>query len=189
MLRFLDNQREGDSKSRPIVFLGHCLGGLIIRQAIRFATKEKLVSIASATKSMMFFGTPHGGGDKKGWLKLAEHVGFGRKPRMIDDLTKKTDNLDNLDEDFCHLPIVNKMSAYKIAGESVFVGADHLKLCQFEDDDDSTFLRVCQVIKEAVLKTQGQGLPEPKVAAAVLLPSAQRPQAAPPAPPSTQPWY
>jgi len=149
-----------------------------------------LALIPSRRNIQMFFGTPHGGGDKRGWLKLAKYVGFGRKSRMIDDLGKKTDNLDNIDEDFGHLVgnykivnfregqplegmntvIVNKMSAYEIAGDSVIVGADHLKLCQFEDDDDSTFLRVCQIIKEAVLKAQGQGQSAPKVVAALAAP-------------------
>ncbi|KAF2968645.1 hypothetical protein GQX73_g4897 [Xylaria multiplex] len=192
MLVFLECQR--DDESRPIVFLGQCLGGLIIRQAMCFAKRERIYrSIATATKSIMFFGTPHGGGDKKGWLKLAKNYeGFGPKCKMIEVLGNNTTDLCELDEDFCRLIsnytivnfiemqpmpgtdklIVEKADATKTAGlEQVPVNADHLRMCQFKSIKDSTFLKVCKILKQAAPKAGGQG-----------------PQAAGPVPPSTE-WF
>ncbi|TRX89122.1 hypothetical protein FHL15_009935 [Xylaria flabelliformis] len=171
MLVYLDCLR--DDKTRPIVFIGQCLGGLIIRQAMCFAKRErKYRPIASATKSIMFFGTPHGGGDEKGWLKLAKNYeGFGPKCKMIDVLGKNTAELLKLDEDFCRLindytivnfyelqplsetgmTIVGKADATKLPGlEQLGVNADHLRICQFKRVSDNTFIKVCKVIKEAV---------------------------------------
>ncbi|KAI0423013.1 hypothetical protein F5X98DRAFT_323549 [Xylaria grammica] len=177
MLVYLDCQR--DDESRPIIFLGQCLGGLIVRQAMCFAKRESVYnSIASATQSIMFFGTPHGGGDKKGWLKLAKNYeGFGPKCRMIDVLGKNTTDLLELDEDFCRLIndytivnffeqqplagttklIVEKWAATNTAGlEQVPVNADHLRMCQFQHAKNSTFLKICKVIRQAVLKAREQ---------------------------------
>ncbi|KAI0532178.1 hypothetical protein GGR58DRAFT_507688 [Xylaria digitata] len=187
MLVYLECQR--DDESRPIVFLGQCLGGLIIRQAMCFAKRERTYrSIASATKSIMFFGTPHGGGDRKGWLKLAKsYEGFGPKCKMIEVLGNNTTDLCELDEDFCRLInnytivnfiemqpmpgteklIVEKADATKTAGlEQVPVNADHLRMCQFKHAKDSTFLKICKIIKQAIPKAKEQ-----EAAAAVPPPS------------------
>ncbi|GAP82518.2 putative protein SERAC1 [Rosellinia necatrix] len=156
---------------RPIVFLGHCLGGLIIRQALCFAKREgRYQHIALATRSVMFFGTPHGGAKKKSLLDLARIQGLGRKAKMIDVLAKKTGDLTEIDEDFCRIAgnytIVN---FYQVQGqgrgnkalvakpnavtatdsESVGVNGDHLTMCQFKTREDNTFIKVCEVIDEA----------------------------------------
>ncbi|KAI0555985.1 hypothetical protein F4679DRAFT_13115 [Xylaria curta] len=177
MLVYLDCMR--DNKIRPIVFIGQCLGGLIIRQAMCFAKRERIYKpIASATKSIMFFGTPHGGGDEKGWLKLAKNYeGFGSKCKMIDVLGNNTAELLKLDEDFCRLindyaivnfyelqplsgtkmTIVGKADATKLPGlEQLGVNADHLRICQFKHVNNNTFMKVCKVIKEAVGKPREQ---------------------------------
>ncbi|KAI1172685.1 hypothetical protein F4777DRAFT_560506 [Nemania sp. FL0916] len=179
LMEYLHCQRD-DAGCRPIVFLGHCLGGLIAKQAVRFAAKEsRYKSIAEATKAMMFFGTPHDGGDRKGWLKLAEkYKAMGSRCRMIDVLAKNTDDLLEIDEDFCQLRvryrtvafyeirplpeakevIVCKTSATgpMIADgfEALTVDADHIHMCQFENADDGTFKKVLQVIKDATGEEQ-----------------------------------
>ncbi|KAI1747835.1 hypothetical protein F4782DRAFT_395714 [Xylaria castorea] len=179
MLVYLDCLRDDECNVRPIVFIGQCLGGLIIRQAMCFAKRERIYRpIAFATKSIMFFGTPHGGGDEKGWLKLAKNYeGFGSKCKMIDVLGNNTAELLKLDEDFCrlindytivnffemqHLPgtkttIVGKADAIKLPGlEHLGVNADHLRICQFKRVNDNTFMKICRVIKEAVGKPKAQ---------------------------------
>ncbi|KAI1127148.1 hypothetical protein F5Y10DRAFT_243265 [Nemania abortiva] len=175
LIVYLNSQRGDDAKTRPIVFLGHCLGGLIIKQALRFAAKEtRYNSIAVATKSIMFFGTPHNGGDKKGWLEIAKkYKALGSKCKMIDILSKNTDDLIEIDEDFRQLTskytIVNFTEMRKMKGakdvvvdktsanftcslgfQSVPVDANHIGICKFIDNEDETFKEVCGVIKQAV---------------------------------------
>ncbi|KAI0970860.1 hypothetical protein F4678DRAFT_106078 [Xylaria arbuscula] len=172
MLSFLDDQREG-IKSRPVVFLGHCLGGLIVKQAMRFAEIDPLRnSIISATKSIMFFGTPHGGGKRKDWRKLAtRYKALGPECKMIDVLGKHTNDLTDLDEDFCRLQdrftiinfleqgkmpganrlIVDATSAAKFPGAEVIdVDGDHITMCQFKDAHNNAFIKVCRIIRDAV---------------------------------------
>ncbi|KAI1150648.1 hypothetical protein F4825DRAFT_425661 [Nemania diffusa] len=175
LLVYLSSHRGDDANTRPIVFLGHCLGGLIIKQALRFALKERIYSsIAAATKSIMFFGTPHGGGKKTQWLEIARRSKVqGSKCKIIDVLSRNTDDLMEIDEDFRQLTtkydimnffetrpmigakslVVDKTSAnltYSAEFQSLPVDADHISICKFVDDVDPPFIEICRVIKEAV---------------------------------------
>ncbi|KAI0100892.1 hypothetical protein GGR51DRAFT_341652 [Nemania sp. FL0031] len=209
LLGYLNVERDVNIRSRPIVFLGHCLGGLIIRQAMRFATREEAYSsIATATKSIIFFGTPHGGGDRNGWLEIAQrYEEYGRGCKMIDILAKNTDDLIQINEDFCRLQaeytilnfiemrplpgkkklIVSKTSATQANGvtfEWVFVDADHLTMCQFNSSKDLNYRRICQVIEESAVVARDQKT------ALVLFNPMQPPQAAQVAPSQRMlPWH
>ncbi|KAH8703510.1 putative ankyrin repeat-containing protein [Talaromyces proteolyticus] len=49
---------------RPIIFIGHSLGGLLIEQAlVNSHNSRRYGSIEKATTGLVFFGTPHGGGN------------------------------------------------------------------------------------------------------------------------------
>lgn len=123
----------------------------------------------------MFFGTPHGGGDKKDWRKLADcYKGLGRGCKMIDVLGKSTDDLTELDEDFNRLqdrftivnfleqqnmprakkPIVDQTSAAKFPGaEVVHASGNHVTMCQFKNAENGAFVKVCWTIRQAVVST------------------------------------
>ncbi|KAI1173092.1 hypothetical protein F4777DRAFT_467482 [Nemania sp. FL0916] len=172
LLAFLDDLREG-IENRPVIFLGHCLGGLIVKQAMRFAENEKVFqSIILATKEIMFFGTPHGGGDKQEWQRLASSYGgaLGPKCRMVAVLNEGAADLQEVDEDFRRLQhkfiitnflekrlmpgakhlIVNETSAAKVPGDKVIdVDGDHVTMCQFKDPHNGAFIGVCRIIRRA----------------------------------------
>ena len=65
-LECLSLKRENDLK-RPLLLLGHSLGGILIKQALVNAYNDPTYrDIQEATYGIMFFGTPHSGpGD--GW--------------------------------------------------------------------------------------------------------------------------
>ncbi|MCJ1249500.1 hypothetical protein MMC30_006724 [Trapelia coarctata] len=72
LLADVSRERRTD-KSRPILFVGHSLGGLVIKQALirsaeYLAHKQdaNLDSIYQNTCGVIFFGTPHRGSDKAG---------------------------------------------------------------------------------------------------------------------------
>jgi triacylglycerol esterase/lipase EstA (alpha/beta hydrolase family) len=51
-------------ESRPILLLGHSMGGLLIKQALITAhNNPKYTSIKDATTGLAFFATSHNGGD------------------------------------------------------------------------------------------------------------------------------
>ncbi|PKS11615.1 hypothetical protein jhhlp_001765 [Lomentospora prolificans] len=59
LLSALCDHRSDMATLRPVIFVGHCLGGLIVKQAMCFANREKHYhSVASATIGIIFFGTP-----------------------------------------------------------------------------------------------------------------------------------
>jgi predicted alpha/beta-fold hydrolase len=51
-----------DDPHRPIIFIGHSLGGLVINKALHLASSNpRHASINDATQGVVFFGTPHRG--------------------------------------------------------------------------------------------------------------------------------
>ncbi|KAI1175694.1 hypothetical protein F4777DRAFT_549579 [Nemania sp. FL0916] len=63
LLQYLIDER--DDERRPVVFVGHSLGGVIVKRAIRIAYDDPAFeSIKNATLGVVFFATPHGG-DRK----------------------------------------------------------------------------------------------------------------------------
>jgi hypothetical protein len=64
LLRNLTTLRTGEAERRPIIFVGHSFGGLIIKSALlesstSIETKVHLKSIQLSTVGALFFGTPH----------------------------------------------------------------------------------------------------------------------------------
>ena len=65
----MSRTREDEAK-RPLVFVGHSLGGLVIKEALIRSSEyyfnkqdEELGAIYAFTKGIMFLGTPHRGSD------------------------------------------------------------------------------------------------------------------------------
>ena len=71
-LAVLDSYEIGE---RPLVFITHSMGGLLVKQMLRhaldFATPE-WKAIAKQTKGIVFLSTPHSGSDIASWIK---HIG------------------------------------------------------------------------------------------------------------------
>ncbi|KAG5800135.1 hypothetical protein H9Q69_000853 [Fusarium xylarioides] len=54
-----------DHPDRPLIFIAHSLGGLVVKRAILLcATNDDWKAIKQATKSIIFMGTPHMGSEK-----------------------------------------------------------------------------------------------------------------------------
>lgn len=63
LLSYLRLERQQDQE-RPIVWVSHSLGGLVVKRAIinAYITGDYYESIHDATRGVVFFGTPHRGG-------------------------------------------------------------------------------------------------------------------------------
>src|SRR5271170_8023569 len=65
-----------DCTKRPIIFVCHGLGGILVKKALAYSSTrtskhvEHLYSIFVSTLAILFFGTPHQGGDTAGWLTM-----------------------------------------------------------------------------------------------------------------------
>ncbi|KAM7206365.1 hypothetical protein V8F20_002714 [Naviculisporaceae sp. PSN 640] len=94
---------------RPIIFLAHSLGGILIEQALVNAQNNpEYLSIRRATTGLLFFGTPHGGGNRSlvalGSLvaRATTKLGFNEKSDIVQALQKGSVFSDILKESFRH---------------------------------------------------------------------------------------
>ncbi|CAI7635986.1 unnamed protein product [Penicillium viridicatum] len=90
LLNLLDMERGPQTSSVPpkVIFIGHSLGGLVIKQALLNAKEDpKYTSIRSATSGLVFFGTPHRGAKAVELGKIAARVArFVSKGHANNDL-------------------------------------------------------------------------------------------------------
>ncbi|UPK96833.1 hypothetical protein LCI18_007768 [Fusarium solani-melongenae] len=105
-------RQEDEEQERPIIFMGHSLGGLVIKQAILLASKELHNQdsdkrlIYTSTRGLFFFGTPHlgsraGEATRVAVLKAIAKVAFVKVPPKLDSALKShPDELDDLTDDF-----------------------------------------------------------------------------------------
>jgi hypothetical protein len=71
-------------KERPIIFICHGLGGLLVKKALLVASTKKsdrnehLLDSFLSTYSILFFGTPHGTTSSRDWYMFERSKRFGR---------------------------------------------------------------------------------------------------------------
>jgi hypothetical protein len=92
LLEAIRLERE-DIESRPILFLGHSMGGLLIKQALINAhNNPKYTPIKIVTTGLAFFATPHHGGDSMlvsvggAVTKIATTMGFQEGDDVLETL-------------------------------------------------------------------------------------------------------
>jgi hypothetical protein len=98
-----------DAESRPILLLGHSMGGLLIKQAlINACHNPKYSPTKDATIGLAFFATPHRGGDRMlvslGGVaaKIATTVGFQKGDDVLETLKKGSIFSDITEEHWRH---------------------------------------------------------------------------------------
>jgi hypothetical protein len=111
------NRRIRKATERPIVFVAHSLGGLIVKRAMITSSEimgqktEHLRSIFVSTFGMLFLGTPHRGADLAQWGSYLEtlcHAIMPKKaidtgPQLVDALKSNSETLLNIDRQFAQL--------------------------------------------------------------------------------------
>ncbi|KAL6796932.1 hypothetical protein J3E68DRAFT_450006 [Trichoderma sp. SZMC 28012] len=127
LLSCLKDKRK-DSPLRPIVFLCHSLGGIVVKSALVEGTLDPTYgSIVKSTRLLVFFATPHLGGNYSGIGDIAAKIvrtGLG---------TPSNDLLDGLKAG--SRDIVEKESAVLNLSDDrerkVALKANHSKICKF----------------------------------------------------------
>jgi len=105
LLELLHLERE-DVAHRPIIFFCHSLGGLVIKRALVIAqTTKEYADLKNATYGIVFFGTPHRGGNLVPLGKFVSwvirYVTPGKaKNNLLDNLEKNGFFAEELREDF-----------------------------------------------------------------------------------------
>lgn len=94
---------------RPIVFIGHSMGGLVIAKAIQLSDtrKDKYPKIFEAITGCIFFGTPFGGTAVAQaaamYAYLAEKAGAASASKLLTLMEKDNEELRDLVHDFMRL--------------------------------------------------------------------------------------
>ncbi|KAK6363204.1 hypothetical protein TWF730_000647 [Orbilia blumenaviensis] len=102
--------RKIDGKSsteRPIIWIGHSLGGILIKRALIYSNScgvdhnERLRSIKVSTQGILFMGTPHMGSDIVRWASLARKLllffpGVKLDSTMLSMLGQNSETLQNI---------------------------------------------------------------------------------------------
>lgn len=109
LLSGLTDERR-DCSDRPIIFVAHSLGGLLVKDAIIESRKYTLHTteqmVFSCCHAIMFFGTPHFGSGYAHWGVLLGNivevlgVGFSTYKGILRSLTPDSEKLDSLTRDF-----------------------------------------------------------------------------------------
>ncbi|OKL63855.1 hypothetical protein UA08_01111 [Talaromyces atroroseus] len=144
-------------KNRPIIFIGHSLGGLVVKSALRHANERRSLygTISSSTRAILFFGTPHQGCDVAAYLSGLGKAILLKNTEVVDELARWSAPLVELTTAFSEIAprynittffeqrptngviIVPEASARMGQGNERVRGldADHLSLCRFTGAD------------------------------------------------------
>ncbi|KAF8539829.1 hypothetical protein BDD12DRAFT_736122, partial [Trichophaea hybrida] len=94
-------RRTKEEKERPIVFIGHSFGGVIIAQSVMQAAEAKLggdpaeSAIFDATRVLMFFGTPHRGMLTEDILSMVDHETHGERAELVQSINRSSRELES----------------------------------------------------------------------------------------------
>lgn len=111
------NRQIRKATERPVVFVTHSLGGLVVKRALVYSSEirgrntEHLRSIFVSTFGVLFLGTPHKGCDIAKWGSQLERIcdavlssgSVDIQSQLIDALKTNNETLQNIDRQFMHL--------------------------------------------------------------------------------------
>ena len=118
------NRNIRRANERPIIFVAHSLGGLVVKRAliysagIRGNNTEHLRSIFVSTYAILFLGTPHQGADVAEWGSRLEWICgavlpsnvVDSQPQLIDALKRNNETLQVIDREFVQM--MNRFHIY-----------------------------------------------------------------------------
>jgi hypothetical protein len=125
LLQCLNDFRKGEGcVDRPILFIAHSLGGIVVKEALRQSQRlakshpqQALREIFQSTVGIMFFGTPHRGADPRGPMqRIAQNAieasGFYANKQIIGPLMQDSERLQELLDEFAPLARERNWSIY-----------------------------------------------------------------------------
>ncbi|KAM7184408.1 hypothetical protein V8F20_012231 [Naviculisporaceae sp. PSN 640] len=172
-------RRNTKTERRPIIFLTHSLGGIVVKSALIHSwihQRDSQGEIKDSTYALIFFGTPHGGSSiaSLGTKLLRLASPFTRTNIVIirhlqedsEYLRTQHDQFGPISSDFkivnfyetyrtpitCGrgIIIVPKQSATRIGNHSISLRKSHTELVRFEDENDPDYQLVRGCIRDLV---------------------------------------
>jgi pimeloyl-ACP methyl ester carboxylesterase len=166
----------------PIVFIGHSMGGLVIKKAYLLARQDASYDfLVKRVHTMYFFATPHRGSDS---AKLLEHIlqiaYYSRA--YVSDLKRGSETLQSINDEFRKYSDkiefwsfyeTNKLtmgffSTLIVDPDSATLGyreeqqipldADHRSICKFETPQDPNYITVRNALASTVDRISKSGM-------------------------------
>ena len=111
------NRRIQKAAERPLIFVAHSLGGLVVKRALIYSSEihseksEHLRSIFVSTYGLLFLGTPHGGSDIAEWDIRLESIckatlpagSLSSQPQLVSAFRTSSETIQNIDRSFIQL--------------------------------------------------------------------------------------
>ncbi|MCJ1405012.1 hypothetical protein MMC11_008238 [Xylographa trunciseda] len=108
--------------SRPIIFVAHSLGGILVKEVLRRSESHReyqrdFYSVYNSTVALMFFGTPHRGADPQALVrsvteKLLRAALFLPNDTLINGLLPNSERLKELREEFSKMLQTKRWKVY-----------------------------------------------------------------------------
>ena len=166
----LDWLESRDLGKRPLIFITHSLGGLLVKKMLMSALTFKKTEILEQTKGVVFLATPHTGSHL---ANLIDNIGLlARNTVTVQELKAHTPQLSELNEWYREnaysqniatkvyyetqpvkgVLVVNRDSANPgIQGvKPVAMPDDHISICKPVSEDSQVYLGVKQFIKDCL---------------------------------------
>ncbi|CAM4693280.1 unnamed protein product [Leuciscus chuanchicus] len=171
LLRKLKDAGVGD---RPVVWVAHSMGGLLVKKILLDASKDPdLSALIKNTKGILFYSVPHHGTFMAGYSVNVRYLLF---PSIeVKELCRDSPALRDLHESFCSIAkdqeykvlsfaetlptsigpmlkilVVPPQSADLGFGDLIQVDVDHLNICKPEKKDTFLYKRTLQFIQDAL---------------------------------------
>lgn len=110
LLNRLGGQRDKNTDRRPVVFICHSLGGIVVKKALILAHERAsdpaFKDILVNTKAVAFLGVPHGGSGSAWWANFAANalkaatIGHTTNNALVADLRKDSSALSTISKQF-----------------------------------------------------------------------------------------
>lgn len=103
-------RKRTNAQDRPIIFVAHSLGGLVVKQMLFEADRSKALpqrrNVYLSTRALFFLGTPHRGSDWTGWGEIVRGLAgviFDTNPSLVKHLEVNGEPLMQLEKNFAPL--------------------------------------------------------------------------------------
>lgn len=110
LLNRLGAQRDERTDKRPVVFICHSLGGIVVKKALILAHERSsdpiFKDVLMNTKAIAFLGVPHRGSDSAWWAHFAAYalkgasIGLTTNNALVADLRKDSSALSTISKQF-----------------------------------------------------------------------------------------
>lgn len=167
-----------EASRRPLVFVAHSLGGIVVKKALIMAYMEHVNygDILDSTIGIVFMGTPHRGSDLASWglmatnLVNAASLGMGINKELLKTLKADSEMLAGISTQFVHRATPLKIRTFTeqqverplttlvVPESSAIIGlpneivlplnANHRSMCRFASSDGQNYKIVEETIME-----------------------------------------